>query len=163
MQDSPTIRPGTPADAEAAAEIAVAAWQPVYQWRRELLGEELFRAEWPKGAEVKRDEIIRYFTQHPEFTIVTELAGQVVGFATWWEEPEKGFAEIGNNAVHPDFQGRGIGTMQCRHLLETFRRRGLKFARVATGLDPAHAPARRQYEKAGFSLQIPFVRYYLTL
>ena len=31
------------------------------------------------------------------------------------------------------------------------RRRGITLATVATGGDPGHAPARRTYEKAGFT------------
>ena len=163
MDDRPVIRQGTPADAAAAAEIAVLAWMPVYEYRRQLLGDEMYRAEWPQGAEVKRGEVVRMFREHPDHCIVTELAGRIVGFATWWGEREKGFAEIGNNAVHPDAQGRGIGTMQCRRVLEIFREKGFRFARVGTGLDPAHTPARRQYEKVGFALKVPSVTYYLEL
>jgi ribosomal protein S18 acetylase RimI-like enzyme len=163
VSDQPIIRPGTPADGEAAAEIAVLAWQPVYEARRQLLGDEMYRAEWPEGAEVKRAQVIETFTEHPECCLVTELGGRVVGFTTWWFEPAKRFAEIGNNAVHPDAQGRGIGTMQCRRVLAIFREKGVRFTRVKTGLDPAHAPARRQYEKVGFSLQVPSVTYYLEL
>jgi len=163
VTDKPVIRQGRPTDAEAAAEIAVLAWQAVYEWRRQLLGDEMYRAEWPQGAEVKRGQVIRTFTEHPECCLVTELDGRIVGFTTWWSDGEKGFAEIGNNAVHPDAQGRGIGTMQCERLLAIFRERGFRFARVSTGLDPGHAPARRQYEKVGFALQVPSVRYYQAL
>lgn len=159
----PTIRPGRPGDAEVAAEIAVRAWAPIYEWRRQHLGETLFWAEWPEGVECKREQVRRTFTEHPELCLVTELEGRIVGFATWWFEPAKGFAEIGNNAVDPDFQGRDIGTLQCRRVLEIFREKGVRFARVATGLDERHTGARRQYERAGFSLQLPSVMYYLEL
>jgi len=163
VSDHPVIRQGTPADAEAAAEIAVLAWEPVYERRRQLLGDEMYRAEWPQGAEVKRGQVVRTFTKHPECCLVTELNGRMVGFITWWSDRVKGFAEIGNNAVHPDAQGRGIGTMQCRRVMEIFREKGFRFARVGTGLDPAHAPAQRQYERVGFTLQVPSVMYYLEL
>lgn len=34
---------------------------------------------------------------------------------------------------------------------------GMRVATVATGADASHAPARRAYEKAGFTVQIPSV------
>jgi hypothetical protein len=46
------------------------------------------------------------------------------------------------------------------HALDRLREGGMRFARVGTGLDPAHAPARRAYKKAGFSIQLPSVEYY---
>jgi hypothetical protein len=39
----------------------------------------------------------------------------------------------------------------------------MRFAKVHTGLDPSHAPARRAYEKAGFTTQLPTVDYYRKL
>jgi ribosomal protein S18 acetylase RimI-like enzyme len=71
--------------------------------------------------------------------------------------------EIGNNAVHPDVQGRGIGPQMYRHALERLRELGMRFVKVGTGGDPAHAPARRAYEKVGFDVQLPGVEYYCRL
>jgi hypothetical protein len=39
---------------------------------------------------------------------------------------------------------------------------GMKLAVVGTGGDPGHAPARRAYEKAGYTA-MPAVRYYKEL
>jgi len=39
---------------------------------------------------------------------------------------------------------------------------GMKLAVVGTGGDPGHAPARRSYEKAGYT-GLPLVRYYKVL
>ena len=46
--------------------------------------------------------------------------------------------------------------------LRLMRNAGMTLATVATGGDPAHAPARRSYEKAGF-VALPLVRYYKAL
>jgi RimJ/RimL family protein N-acetyltransferase len=43
-----------------------------------------------------------------------------------------------------------------------FRDAGVVLAAVDTGGDPGHAPARRVYEKAGFT-GLPLVRYYARL
>lgn len=163
MASQPTIRPGRPHDAEEAAHLAVLAWTPIYESRRALLGDAMYRAEWPEGAECKRDQVARTFREHPENCIVSELDGRIAGFATFWFQPARGFAEIGNNAVHPDFQGRGIGSLQCERVMAIFREKGVKYARVATGLDALHAPARRQYEHVGFTLNVPSTTYYLAL
>jgi hypothetical protein len=50
-----------------------------------------------------------------------------------------------------------------RHVLEHFRSQGLRFACLNTGLDPAHAPARRAYEAVGFDRQVPVVEYWQDL
>ena len=39
----------------------------------------------------------------------------------------------------------------------------MTYAKVATGLDDAHAPARRAYERAGFDIKVEDVTYYKKL
>jgi hypothetical protein len=50
-----------------------------------------------------------------------------------------------------------------QHVLEHFRRQGLRYAHVDTGLDDAHIPARRAYEAVGFDRQVPTVEYWQDL
>jgi ribosomal protein S18 acetylase RimI-like enzyme len=104
-----------------------------------------------------------YIRQFPERAFATECDGQVVGFLTWYLPGPEGVGEIGNNAVHPDWQGRGVGGAQCRAALEQFRGMGLTSATVYTGLDDGHAPARAMYEKSGFNLTTPHVKYFMEL
>ena len=70
---------------------------------------------------------------------------------------------IGNNAVAPEGQGRGIGTAMYQFVLDLFREKGLRFACVGTGLDEGHAAARRAYEKAGFDRRRESIMYYKYL
>jgi GNAT superfamily N-acetyltransferase len=65
-------------------------------------------------------------------------------------------------AVHPDYQNEGIGTELNNFALGKMRAAGMKLAVVGTGGDPGHAPARRSYEKAGYT-GLPLVRYYKDL
>ena len=65
-------------------------------------------------------------------------------------------------AVHPDYQNRGIGTRLNTFALEKVRESGMRLAELGTGGDPGHAPARRSYEKAGYTA-LPLVRYYKAL
>ena len=50
-----------------------------------------------------------------------------------------------------------------RAVLAHFKERGMRFAKVQTGLDPAHAPARRAYELAGFDIRHEDVTYFKKL
>jgi len=65
-------------------------------------------------------------------------------------------------AVDPDHQGRGIGTALTGFALDRLKDAGMKVAMVETGGDPGHAPARRVYEKAGYTL-LPIARYFKNL
>ena len=65
-------------------------------------------------------------------------------------------------AVDPDFQRRGIGTALTRIATDQIRDPGLALAVIDTGGDVGHAPARRTYERAGYT-QMPIVRYFKAL
>jgi GNAT superfamily N-acetyltransferase len=88
---------------------------------------------------------------------VAELDARVVGFCAVRLDPERQLGEIGLNAVAPEHASRGVGTALYERALEHMRVAGMKVATVSTGGDPAHAPARRAYEKAGFHASIPSV------
>lgn len=162
-QDKPAIRPAKPEDAARCGDIAVAAWQRVFDSWRTLLGEELFTQHFGGWEDDKRQQVEGQIREHPELAIVTELDAAVVGFLTFHLSEEKQVGEIGNNAVDPQCQGHGVGTRQCKRALEIFREKGMTSAAVYTGLDEGHAPARTMYEKAGFDLSLPHIRYYMWL
>ena len=144
-----TIRNATPADVDRIAEIAVTAWQPVFDEFRRAAGDENYDIMFPLGNKRKDAELRRICADCPDNVIVTEVDGIVVGFATYFVIGEK-LGEVGNNAVHPDYQGQGIGTGQMQEILRRLKEAGCEVVKVFTGLDPAHGPARAMYEKAGF-------------
>jgi GNAT superfamily N-acetyltransferase len=150
-------------DAERCGEIAVLAWQRVHDAMRQMLGDELADLYGSGWEERKRNDVMGFITRTPERAIVTEMDGQVVGFLTFSAGSREGIGEIGNNAVHPGWQGHGIGARQCQRVLEIFREMGLKAATVYTGLDEGHAPARAMYVKAGFTHSTPHIRYFMKL
>jgi GNAT superfamily N-acetyltransferase len=94
---------------------------------------------------------------------VAELEGTAVGFVTCFVHSAIPAGEIGNNAVHPAYQGRGFAPRLYERAFDWLREKGMEYARVTTGGDPAHAPARRAYEKAGFDVPLPVVQYYREL
>ena len=157
------IRQAESGDADRCGEIAVLAWQRVFDAWEALLGPVIFAQHYSGWQAGKRAEVVGLVREHPQRAIVTELDGEVVGFLTYYLPATLGVGEIGNNAVHPDVQGRGIGERQCRRALDLFRELGLTSATVYTGLDEGHAPARAQYRKAGFGLSTPHIRYFMEL
>ena len=72
---------------------------------------------------------------------------------------------IEDNSVGADFAGKGIGSFMYRYIITEAKRRGAKYAAVCTGLDDGHAPARRAYEKSGFtrSSAIETIDYYMSV
>lgn len=157
------IRPYREDDLPRLMEIGTCAWRPLYAMYRQLQGEELFRALVPDENRTKAEQIERHCRRHPDCALVCEEENQVVGFATFLLFPEQGIGEIGNNAVDPAWQGRGLSRQLYEAVLARFRREGLRFARVTTGLDAAHAPARRAYERVGFRIREESVTYYMPL
>ena len=158
------IRELKPTDVEAVVEIAMAAWKPIFDVRRGIMGEELFAATHPDWRRRKAEQVRKACDADSAAAVrVVEKTGRVVGFISFYTSDTSKVAEIGNNAVHPDFQGQGIGTAMYEDVFERMRGLGMRFVKVVTGGDPAHAPARRAYEKTGFGIQIPVVNYYRRL
>jgi ribosomal protein S18 acetylase RimI-like enzyme len=159
----PVFRAAGEADIPELRRIASAAWRPIFEHFREMMGDDLYqreRAGRPPSA--KADEVESHFRSHGQWAFVTELGGKVVGFCTY-RLSENGVGSIGNNAIDPAYQGRGLGTAQCKECLRRLREAGMTYAQVQTGLDDSHAPARRMYEKAGFEAIRPHVEYYMEL
>ena len=159
-----SIRELCASDTDAVVAIAVAAWEPIYGLFREVLGDEAFTTMHPdwqadKGQQVRSacegDRAAGVF--------VAETGGRVIGFVTCYADVRPSTGEIGNNAVHPDFQGRGIGPRLYERAFQCLRERGMRYVMVRTGLDPSHAPARRAYAKAGFHTQLPTVTLFREL
>jgi ribosomal protein S18 acetylase RimI-like enzyme len=159
----PLLRPLRPAAIETVAEIANLAWQPIYASHRKLFGDDLYALLFPEDTDRKGNEMRRACAHHPDNIRICEVDGRVAGFITWYIDPEKKIGTIGNNGLHPDFTGRGLGTFMYRQALEAFRKAGMRYAKVHTGLDEGHAAARRAYERVGFHIRHEAVDYYMEL
>lgn len=88
----------------------------------------------------------RYFEEHwgTTFRQVIRFNGQDVGMLSYESRPDHLF--LGNIALLPAFQGRGIGAKVIRDIMSEARRRG-----VAVRLQVLKANrARRLYERLGF-------------
>ena len=156
-----TIRPATAQDAEHVQAIAREAWGPIYAGYRDQLGDELFDLFFPDAIE-KKVEAVRCNVESGT-CYVTELRGRIVGFIHYIYSEETRLASISHNAVLGEMRGHGIAARQYDFVFDVLRKRGAVGVRVQTGLDDAHAPARRAYGKAGFLKSTEAVTYYKKL
>ncbi len=130
---------------------------------RQTYGEELFSLLRPHPETDKGEEVAAFCLKKPQWCLVCEEEGRVVGFMTFWLDRKHLVAEVGNNAADPDCGIKGIGQQMYQAALSFFRKEGMKYARVHTGLDPAHQRARRAYERAGFNIKHEQVTYFRKL
>ena len=163
MDKKTVIRAFRESDLDTICDIAVRAWAPIYETFRKDSCDELFYLMYPDWKAEKAGQIRNKANSRPDQILVTEYDGKIVGFTSYQLNEEKFYGEIGNNAIHPDYQGFGIGKMQHNKLLEIFAQKGMKFAIVTTGLDESHAKARASYEKAGFQAMRSSVTYFQKL
>jgi GNAT superfamily N-acetyltransferase len=135
-----------------------AAFAPVFASFRSILGEDIYKLAQAPADERQGELLVSLLAPESGWEVyAAEMAGTVVGFVAIQLNHETHVGEIGLNAVHPDHAGKGIGTAMYHFALARMKDAGMRVATVATGGDPSHAPARRAYEKAGFTVQIPSV------
>jgi ribosomal protein S18 acetylase RimI-like enzyme len=144
-----TIRPFVAGDTDRVVELSLAAWAPVFESFHAVLGDDLYRRVHPDWqshqAAAVRDAVQR------NDTWVAVADGTTIGFVNVIFDEAEHSGEIYMIAVHPAAQRQGVASGLTDHALDEMRARGLDLATVATGGDPGHAPARRTYEKAGFT------------
>lgn len=157
------IRAYKPEDLPMIMDMANRAWQPIYTMFRNVYGEDLFNLITPDAAVAKGRQIESHCQNHPEWVYICEEDGKIVGFVTFLLDTDKGIGQIGNNAVDPDCPLKGIGQQMYKTTLDYFRRNKMRYASVFTGLDEAHARARRAYERAGFSIRHDDTVYFMKL
>jgi ribosomal protein S18 acetylase RimI-like enzyme len=116
---------------------------------RAVLGDDLYERVHPDWRKDQAASVRAALEQHD--TWVCSFDGTVTGFVTVIFNDTERSGEIYMIAVDPGAQRQGIATRLTEVALNEMRARGLDLAIVATGGDPGHAPARRTYEKAGFT------------
>ncbi|HEX5850458.1 MAG TPA: GNAT family N-acetyltransferase [Rubrobacter sp.] len=159
----PLVRPYEEQDTAALTELSLRAWAPVFESLEQTLGPAIFRRQHPDWREDQRQAVERLCASEETRIWVAEVDGEIVGFVgTGVFDPELAMGEISILAVDPDHQGSGIGTALTEFALDRLAEAGMRVAMVETGGDPGHAPARRTYEGAGFTL-LPVARYFKNL
>jgi ribosomal protein S18 acetylase RimI-like enzyme len=155
------LRPVRTDDHARLEVVRQAAFAPVFASFRSILGEDIYALAQAPDDERQGELLTSVLAPESGWEVhVAEVAGDVVGFVALRLHPATQVGEIGLNAVHPDHAGQGIGTAMYEFAIARMKAAGMRVATVATGGDPSHAPARRAYEKAGFTVQMPAVWLY---
>ncbi|WP_436494561.1 GNAT family N-acetyltransferase [Actinokineospora sp. HUAS TT18] len=157
----PTIRTFEDRDQDAVTALSLRAWAPVFASLRNVLGPlfDLMHTDW----RVDQRRAVEAVCQDVEIpTWVAEVDGAVAGFVACKLDHGERMGEIYMIAVDPDHQRRGVGAELADFALNWFKDNGMALALVETGGDPGHAPARRAYERAGFT-PLHTVKYFKAL
>jgi len=157
------IRPVRDDDIEDVVRLSLLAWAPVFESFHQILGHNIYTLIWPDWRTSQR-EAIEGVCRDGEKTIVwvAEQDGKAVGFVAYQLDVKDAVGEVQLLAVHPEYRNLGIGTELNTFALNKMKDSGMRMAKVETGGDPSHAPARRSYEKAGYT-GLPLVRYFKDL
>lgn len=157
------IRQYAETDLDSILEIAILAFTPIHESFQKLLGRDIFKLVYPDWKSSTRKYIQSLCEgKEREKIFVVEEKGILIGFISFFIYSEKQSGEFGINAIHPDHQNRGIGTMMYEHVLALMKKEEVRLVEVSTGGDISHAAARRAYEKCGF-VPLPLVKYYKAL
>jgi ribosomal protein S18 acetylase RimI-like enzyme len=155
------IRAFVDSDLTEVVELSLLAWEPAFESMEKVLGPRIFHLIWPDWRKSQAEAVAGACRATGKYTtLVAELDGRVVGFIAYEFKGETG--EVVLLAVHPEFQRCGIATELNQAALEAMKAAGAKLAVAETGGDEGHAPARRAYEKAGYT-GLPLVRYFRDL
>jgi GNAT superfamily N-acetyltransferase len=139
-------------------QIRQAAFAPVFASFRSLLGDDIYDLAQARADEAQAQLLISMLEPVSDWEVyVAEEAVSIVGFVSVQLNHETRVGEIGLNAVHPNQAGKGVGTRMYAFAIARMKQAHMRVATVSTGGDSSHAPARRAYEKAGFTVSIPSV------
>ncbi len=123
------VRLAAEADRDTLADLIVRAFADVTTNRRR---EKQFGAIGGRPWEEWEADIMR--TIDVSKVMIAEVAGKAVGFATY---------ELDDSTR--------VGAQLLACVLKQLEEAGMEFAQVTTGLDEPYAPARRMYERQGFT------------
>jgi len=129
-------------------DIEAICWADARAFGDGPYGEARDKTDHSDWREQRFQRLEEWYQDHNRETFVAVVDGKVVGFAGYRPvEGEEGI--IHNNAVDPEYQGRGISTRLVERVVEELTALGVTRITVHT----AHVPAAtRVYEKAGFNI-----------
>jgi ribosomal protein S18 acetylase RimI-like enzyme len=158
----PRIRPYEDSDADGVVDLSLRAWAPVFASLEDLLGRELFlllHGDWRHY----QARAVREVLNDDDVEVWVAETDKVSGFvAIKVTDSERLIGEVWMLAVDPDAQRRGMGSALTTFATERLREAGMRIAMIDTGGDAGHAPARRVYERADYTL-LPIARYWKVL
>ena len=160
---APGIREFRSTDLEAVIRLSLDAWAPVFDSTRTVMGDDIFdRLHGDDWRAYQRVDVERVVTDDAKHVWVADVDGTVAAFVAVAIHEDGRIGEIEMIAVAPEHQTSGLGTTLTTMATDWMRDQGIPVAMIETGGDPGHAPARRTYEKAGYTLS-PVARYFKAL
>lgn len=150
-------------DLAVVVDMGNRAWAKIHEMYNECYGDELFEILFKDADIAKGRQIQSHCTKHPDWVFICEREDRIVGFITFGLDTARKIGEIGNNARDPECKLKGIGQEMYEAVFQYFLEHGMQYAKVGTGLDKAHVPACRAYERAGFNLKHEDVTYCMKL
>ncbi len=158
---SPSIRDLDEADIPEVVQLSLRAWAPVFASFEQVLGPDVYRLVYPDWRTSQAATVTKVC--RGEHVFVAELGASLAGFvAVVMRDDHPRMAEIDMIAVNPEHQRGGVASALIAFVEDFMRASDVVLAEIGTGGDPGHGPARRAYEKAGFT-PLPLVRYYKAL
>ena len=155
------IRPFKKSDMNDLITLTLLAFEPIFESFEKILGPHIYAIIYPDWRKSQKEGVEKISEDKKISLWVAECDDKVVGYIAY-EFYSDASAEVQLLAVHPEYQNHGIGTQLNSFVLQKMKESGMKLAIVSTGADKSHAPARRSYEKAGYTA-LPLVKYYQDL
>lgn len=156
------IRPANEDDLEDLVQLTLLAFEPIFASFARILGPQIYPLIYPDWRKTQREGVEGLCKSDQMHVYVAEVEGRVAGLIAYELRESNQHGEVQFLAVDPAHQNEGIGTELNGFVLQKMQEAGMKVAEVGTGGDESHAPARRSYEKAGYTA-LPLVRYYKKL
>jgi ribosomal protein S18 acetylase RimI-like enzyme len=155
------IRPFKNSDINDLIKLTLLVFEPVFISFEKILGPRIYPFIYPDWRKIQEEGIEKISHNNKICLCVAEVDEKVVGYIAY-EFYDDTTAEVQLLAVHPEYQNHGIGTQLNTYALKKMKEGGMRMAIVSTVGDESHGPARRSYEKAGYTA-LPLVKYYQDL
>lgn len=108
----------------------------------------------------KWHEVRSQCLETPDQIWVAELAGQIVGYAIYHLRAHGKVGVVDNNAVLPEYRGKGIGRRLIEQIVDDLLRADVEILQVMTM--EQDFPARHIYEAIGFQEIARTIHYTIT-
>jgi len=154
-------RPQNEAEIRRMAEMSVEVWQPIWDSTYKMLGHDIFHSIGDRRLN-RYNETCNMCSDGRTNAYLMLVGDDIAAYCSWRVENAPGgkYGAVLQNGVSSAFKGRGLGLVMQNCIVHDMLGTGLKYARVTTGLDDGHIPARKTYERSGFCRSIPFCSYY---
>ncbi|HHY84360.1 MAG TPA: GNAT family N-acetyltransferase [Verrucomicrobia bacterium] len=144
VASSPRIEPARADHLPAVARLADVIWRRCY---REILSKEQmdYMLNWMYAPEVLQRELkegIRF-----DRLLIED---QFIGFVSYGPHPPPGTFKLHKLYLHPDWHGRGLGSLLLRHSENSARQLGAN--RMILNVNKQNRHALRTYERNGYAI-----------